>query len=123
MVKVIKVYSAERERKALANYREIGKSLEERGKILDARYKECGSVEHRAPSREENRCGYCYRTLEIITEADRILKSRRGLPIMQQPLDAPWIRDKRDKEIDFIRVLDYAHGLKELAEERERLSS
>jgi hypothetical protein len=88
--------------------------------VLNERYVECDGDGHKKPDTVSGTCGHCYRHLKYDTpETDRILEEREGLPPIHMPLDAPWLLEKRNMEIDIQETHDFYQGISKLREELE----
>lgn len=96
----------------------IGRLRESAAEILDDRYVDCDRQGHRKPRRRKNMCGYCFRRLEYRTpNTDAILESRKDLPLMDSPVDAPYIEDLQKQEIASQRMTDRFSGLQVVIEQ------
>ena len=93
--------------------------------ILESRETKCHIYGHKKPDEKKNFCNFCYQPLEYKTpEADAeiqgILKSREGLPDMEQPLDSSALEDIRLSEIRFQSDSYHFSGLVKLDEELKK---
>jgi hypothetical protein len=80
-------------------------------KMLKGLYDDCDSKGHISPDQASNTCNYCFRTLNYQTpEANKILESRKNLPLDQQPYDASEIKKLMDEEISHQKTKDYFRG-------------
>lgn len=80
--------------------------------MLKERYEKCDSKDHIFPDYDANKCQYCFRTLKYQTpETDKIIESRKDLPLLKEPYDAPYLKTIRDREIDSQKSRDYFRGL------------
>jgi len=92
--------------------------------FLNERHRECDAGGHKKPDALSGTCGYCYRRLKYDTpETDRILEEREKTPSIHQPLDAPWLLEKRKKEIDTQETRDFYEGIGKLRKELEAESN
>ena len=82
---------------------------------LDRRYAECDSQGHIAPNKEQNQCKHCYRHLVYGSEVDRILEGRESLPEAMQPMDAPILSEKREKDVELEEMFERQTGVTEIA--------
>ena len=91
-------------------------------KIYNERIKECEDGQnHKNPSKDDNRCLYCYNRIEYkTTEVQEILKSRKNLPSNHQPMDAPVLREIDAREVAFMKFQDYFYALGKIEEEIRR---
>jgi len=102
------------------NMNEFEYTLKRLKPVLDNRYRECDTSGngHLKQDQENNYCNYCFRHLSYKTpETDAILESRKNLSIWQQPLDAPFIREEREREIGPQKAKDYFDGISNLEQE------
>jgi hypothetical protein len=82
---------------------------------LRKRYARCDRKGHQGEE-VEGRCGYCWRLLDRTLDVDRDMKRRAGMPLLLQPMDAPWIARRYQVEREVLEANDLLYGLQKLAE-------
>lgn len=88
--------------------------------LLEKRYQECDSSQggHLRANPSINYCNNCFRHLKYETpQTSAELESRRDIPFMFQPLDAPVMMERARREIEHQKTMDRLSGLHKLIEE------
>jgi hypothetical protein len=92
-------------------------------KILEFRYKTCDFDTHLKPDESKNVCDYCYRRLEYNLEDAPFSATAqyRGLKKILYPnkavFDAPIMREKIKRDLDFLKSEDYDRGIESIEKE------
>lgn len=85
---------------------------------LSERYKLCDQKGHKTPDEKTNYCNYCHRHLTYrSSKVDSIIQLRNSLSFEQQPLDAAWLNNQREEEINVQRSEDLLGGLAKIVKE------
>jgi len=84
--------------------------------ILRRRYARCDRRGH-SGDKVDRRCGYCFRLLDRTLEVDRVMRARKGISLLLQPMDAPYIVRRREVELVVLESEDLLYGLRKLKEQ------
>jgi hypothetical protein len=99
------------------------KKRDKLNKILEARYNECDIKIHLKPNNSKNICNYCYRRLEYNPEdaPNSATAQYMGLKKIFHPnefvVDAPIMREKIKRDLDFLKSEDYNRGIESIEKE------